>query len=194
MRVCLYVSVFYISLQRLDGHFYVIMFVVICSLSLFADVRWSFWCEYVINCQLFISLCRCVVVLLCEYVCKYMLFISLCRCDVVLLCEYVCKYMLFISLCRCEMVLISLCRCVVILLCEYVCKYMLFISLADVLWSFYVSMFVSICCLFLFAEVRWSFYVSVLLGLCLFLLADGRRSLLCEYVCMCLFFISLCRG
>ena len=134
MRVCLYVSVFYISLQRLDGHFYVIMFVVICSLSLFADVRWSFWCEYVINCQLFISLCRCVVVLLCEYVCKYMLFISLCRC---------------------EMVLISLCRCVVILLCEYVCKYMLFISLADVLWSFYVSMFVSICCLFLFADVLW---------------------------------------
>jgi len=68
-----------------------------------------------------------------------MLLISLYRCVVVLLCEYVCKYLLFISLCRCA----------VVLLCEHVCKYLLFISLADVLWSFYVSMFVSICYLFL---------------------------------------------
>jgi len=72
-----------------------------------------------------------------------MLFFSLCRCVVVLLCEYVCKYLLFISLCR----------CVVVPLCEYGCKYLLFIYFADVFWSFYVSMFVSICYLFLFADV-----------------------------------------
>jgi len=66
LSLCEYVCMclfFYIALQRLDGHVYVIMFVVICSLNLFADVRGSFLCEYVINCQLFISLCRCEMVL-----------------------------------------------------------------------------------------------------------------------------------
>ena len=47
-----------LQISRLDGHFYMIMFVVICSLILFAEVRWSFICEYVSNCPLFISLCR----------------------------------------------------------------------------------------------------------------------------------------
>jgi len=43
---------------------------------------------------------------------------------------------------------------------------MLFISLADVLWSFYVSMFVSICYLFFFADGLWSFYVSMFVSVC----------------------------
>ena len=74
---------------------------------------------------------------------------------------WICWYLLFISLCR----------CVVVLLWEYVCKYMLFNSFADVLWSFYGSMFVSIFYWFLFADVLWSFYGSMFLSICyLFLL------------------------
>ena len=111
------------------------MFISVCYLFLFADVLWSFYVNRFVSIWVFcVSLCICVVVRLWEYVCRYMLFISLCRCVVALLCEYVCKYVLFISLCR----------CIVVLLWEYVGKYMLFISLADVLWSFYGSMFVSI--------------------------------------------------
>jgi len=54
----------------------------------------------------------------------------------------------------------------VVLLCEYICKYLLFISLADVFWSFYVSMFVSICYLFLFADGLWPLYVSMFVSVC----------------------------
>jgi len=85
------------------------------------------------------------------------------------------------------MLLIFLCRWVVVLLCEYVCKYLLFISLQDVLWSFYVSMFVSICYLFLFADVLWSFNVSMFVSICyLFPFADVLWSF---YVSM---FVSIC--
>ena len=75
---------------------------------------------------------------------------------------------------------------------EYVCKYLLLFSLADTLWSFYVSRFVSICYLFLFADVLWSFYGSMFVGICyLFLFADVLWSFLCEYVCKYMLFISL---
>ena len=64
----------------------------VCCLFLFANVLWSFLCEYVCKYLLFISLCRCEMVL-----------ISLCRCEMVLL--YVsmfCKYLfLYFSLQMC---------------------------------------------------------------------------------------------
>jgi len=66
-------SVVYISLQMFDGGFYVSMLSIVCRWYLFADVRWWFLCEYVINCLLFISLCRCSMVVF-MWVC-YQLFV-----------------------------------------------------------------------------------------------------------------------
>ena len=92
---------------------------------------------------------------LCEYVCKSMLFISLCRCVVVLYVSMlvgICYLFLFADLLWSFYVSMFVSICYLFLfadvlwsfLCEYVCKYMLFIFLADVFWYFYVSMFVSI--------------------------------------------------
>jgi len=66
------------------GPFRVNMFVSICYSFLFADVLRSLNGSMVVSiCYLFLFtdvLCA----FLCEYVCKYLLFISLCRCVVVL--------------------------------------------------------------------------------------------------------------
>ena len=78
--------------------------------------------------------------------------------------EYICKYLLFISLYRSEMVLIMR-------VCLYV--YVVYFLFAEVRSSFNVTMSSSVCHLFVFTEVRCSF--------------------LCKDVCMCMFFISLCK-
>ena len=117
-----------LQISRLDGHFYMIMFVVICSLILFAEVRWSFLCEHVSNCPLFISFCRGEIVLF-IWVCYqlsvvyfsmqwwdglfYVTMLSIVRCFFAVvrlsfLCEYVINCPLLISLCRCEIVLFIL--------------------------------------------------------------------------------------
>ena len=101
-------------------------------LYLLPDVRWSFLCEYVIICPLFISPSRCEMVFF--------------------LCEYVIICPLFISLCRGQMVFFM-----------WVCYQLSVVDISLQMWDcpFYISMFVSVCCLFLLAHVWWSFFMYV---------------------------------
>ena len=177
------------------------MLVLFCVLQVFSGVLWSFLYEYICKYLLFISLYRSEMVLimrvcvyvyvvyflfasvtmsssvcylfvftevrcsfLCKDVIKCMLYISLYRGEIVLICEYVCKCMLFIFLCKCEMVIFM-----------KVCYQMsaFYFSLQRRNCSFYVDMFLIVCCLFLFTEMKCPF--------------------LCDYFCRCMLYISLYR-
>ena len=175
-------SVVYFSLQRWNAPFYVIIFVGVCCTFLFTEMRWSFLCEYVWECMLFISLYRGEMVLFIVIISQFkdvqvcddnvcVMSVLFCVLQVLwsILYEYICNCLLFISLYR-GVVVLSMLVCLYVYVVYlslpvrdahfmWVCHqvYAIYLSLQRWDCPFSVDMLSHVCFLFLFTGVRGSY-------------------------------------
>ena len=175
MWVCYQVYVVYFSLQRWDSPFFVCMYMLFISLYRGEMVLFMWVCLYVY--VVYFSLQRWdspFYVIMFVIVCCLFHFTEK---KLVFLCRYVCNCLLFISLYIDEMAL----------LCDYVCKCMLFISL------YRGEMVLVIVIISQFKDVQVC-DENVCVMSVLFCVLQVLWSILYEYICNCLLFISLYRG